>query len=203
MVSTARVTKLYPRLTPRERLQMLGSAIRRGDAIEESRLRESAPSVCIYQSDFADLASTLRWCVYIQRMMQAGYAADFWQASARLAWASDPIPREEGDDADFWRAVADISEAIYAINRDGWRLFLDEGGIDLEVLADPARKIGPVDALDYMDEIATVPADIEETMRALLRRDGATWSKSVDMITPKDVAAGWHSSLRQIQAMKG
>lgn len=200
MVSTARVTNLYPRLTPRERLQMLGAAIRRGDQIEEFRLRERAPSECFSQPNYMNLACTLRWCVYAQRMTQLGYAAEFWQAHARLAWALDPVPGEAGENAEFWRGYADINEYFYAVNRDGWQLFLEEGGIDLEVLADPAREIGQLHILDYLDEIASVPTDIEARLREFLSWDGAECPKSLIVLTPHDVAADWHRSIRKIEA---
>jgi hypothetical protein len=133
-VNTSRLAKHYGSLSVVERLRLIHDAGRRGDAIEQQRVREASPRRHYSMLDTGRLENNLRTCWTTYITFQLGTLAEFWYAEA-MAVANcalgdvadnEPIP----DEAHVWCCSATLAETIFAVERDGWNLFIRQSGVD-------------------------------------------------------------------------
>ncbi len=203
-MNTNRLAKFYPALTAVERLRLMHDAGKRGDVLERKRLLDAAPRRHYSMADAGRLENCLMHCVAIHHAFQLGAAAEFWCVQTRLAWALDGIADSEpiSDEVREWSCRATLAEAGYAIERDGWRLFIQQSGFD------ESRIIVPPLAehwmLAYMDEYVAIPADVEAASQWLLARHEhlrAELAEPLTLITPELVANDWHRLVGELTAV--
>jgi hypothetical protein len=194
-MNTNRLAKLYVSLTAVERLRLMHDAGRRGDAQERQRLLDAAPRRHYSMADSARLEVNLMHCATMHRAFQLGTAAEFWHAQTLAAWAledvtdAEPLPDETRD----WSCSATLAQASYAIERDGWKLFIGQCGFDESRIVVP--QLAEHWMLEYMDEHATVPPDFETAAQWLLGRNEPLRAELVEpltLITPEFIADDWH-----------
>lgn len=203
-MNTNRLAKLYPALTAVERLRLMHDAGRRGDVLERQRLLDAAPRRHYSMADSGRLEGRLMHCATMHHAFQLGAATEFWHAQTLAAWALDDIADDApiSDEAREWSCCATLAEANYAIERDGWKLFIRQSGFD------ESRIIVPPLAehwmLTYMDENATVPTDVEAASQWLLGRYEhlrAKLAEPLTLITPELVANDWHRLVGELSAV--
>ena len=193
-MNTNRLAKLYPALTAAERLRLMHDAGKRGDSLERQRLLDAAPRRHYSMADSGRLEVHMVYASTMYHAFQLGAAAEFWFIQAKLAWALDGHADSEpiSDDAREWSCCAIVAQASYAIERDGWKLFIRQSGFD------ESRIIVPPLAehwmLAYMDENAIVPPDFESAANWLLSRNESLRTELAEstFITPELVANDWH-----------
>jgi len=200
-MNTNRLAKFYPALTAVERLRLIHDSGRRGDAIEQRRLLDAAPRRYYSMADSGRLENNLRTCWLVNNAFQLATAAEFWHAQTQWAWAleviadSEPIP----DEVRFWSCSATITQTVYAIERDGWNLFIRQSGFDeSRIIVPPLAEHWLV---GYMDEHATIQPDALEAAEWLISRRDELRAKLVEpltLITPEFIADGWHRSVEEL-----
>ncbi len=201
-MNTNRLAKLYPALTAVERLRLMHDAGKRGDALERQRLLDAAPRRHYSMADSGRLETRLMHCATMHHAFQLGAAAEFWYAQTLAAWAWDGIADSEtiSDEAREWSCCATVAEANYAIERDGWKLFIGQSGFDeSRIIVKPLAEHW---MLAYMNENATVPPDFEAAAKWLLSRNDPLRAELAEstFITPELVANDWHRLVEELTA---
>ena len=77
-MNTKTLSKLYDRLTARERLPLIIAAARRSDAVERRRLVDAAPSLRLEVSDHHGLAIALAEAAHVHLLTLLGLAVSYW-----------------------------------------------------------------------------------------------------------------------------
>jgi hypothetical protein len=202
-LNTNRLAKLYPALTAVERLRLMHDAGKRGDTLERQRLLDAAPRRHYSMSDSGRLEVRLMHCATMHHAFQLGAAAEFWYVQSQLAWALDGVADSDpiSDDAREWSCCATVAQANYAIERDGWKLFLRQSGFDESRIVVPP--LAEHQMLAYMDENAIVPPDFESAANWLLGRNESLRAELAEstLITPELVAADWHRLVGELAAV--
>jgi hypothetical protein len=78
-MTTNPVSRLYDRLTPRERLPLLIAAARRGDAVESQRLQMSAPRQQFEIADYYPHADAFEEVAHYHLLTVLDLGMHFWQ----------------------------------------------------------------------------------------------------------------------------
>jgi hypothetical protein len=204
-MNTKKLAKFYPALTAVERLRLIHDAGKRGDAREQRRLLDAAPRKHFSRADSGELETRLTYAGIIQYAFQLGTAAEFWHAQTRVAWANEghenDVTGEPIPDADsFWIYSVVLLESLYAIDRDGWNLFLQQSGFDEFRITVP--QLAGHWMVVYMNENAKHHPEslVIEALNWFLSRDANLRAERVDpltLITPESVANCWHQVLEE------
>ncbi len=115
-MNTARLARLYDRLTAAERFALLLAAAARGDEAERDRLVDAAPRVAVRVPDTFSRAMAFREVMDQHRMERLSIAALLFRAHAQEADA-------EGAAKDRLRDVARLLGYLVGVYRDGWAAF--------------------------------------------------------------------------------
>jgi hypothetical protein len=128
-------------------------------------------------------------------------AAEMW-----LCFAKESEAHHSGDEdaAQFWLCVAVVAETTYAVERDGWRLFLERNGFnEPQIMVSEMRDFW---LLDHMNEYARILPQAEDALRTLAKRSDSPEEirRSADgpikLRTVEDAAADWEECIRCCQA---
>ena len=219
-MNTKTLTKLYDRLTARERLPLLIAAGARGDDVERERLLATAPWVTFSAPHHYRLADALYKAADWHRLILLDLAANFWQWwglwMIHGVQANRPTgggrPRRGRRYAALAHEMRAYSLARYHAARfvnhvDGWQRFCAELHIDplaqLEPMIgwqtvvsteSPARELAfSVEEAALFVASATVPGEgPDEPDRGPLAVD-----------SPEALAKGWHALLDDMVQHRG
>lgn len=205
-MNTNKLAKFYPALTAMERLRLIHDAGKRGDAREQQRLLDAAPRQHYSRADSGELEVRLIYSAAMHHAFQLGLAAEFWHAQTRVAWETADLADDDSipDEALFWSHSTIVLETVFAVERDGWNLFLQQSGWDASRISVPP--LAGHWMLVYMNEHATAkpPADVVDALTWLLSRDDNQRAERVEpltLITPESVANGWHRAVEEQTAV--
>jgi hypothetical protein len=134
-VNTKALAKLYDRLTPRERLPLLMTAVVRSDAAEAQRLMHSAPRLQYRLPDYHGLSDGLMLLTFFHALDQLDRGLLYWHATSAAANADEfPVGTQDMDVAErLWR-VARLTAYRIGVEADGWARFCAELHLDGEAL---------------------------------------------------------------------
>ena len=128
------LSRLYDRLTPRERLPLILAASARGDEAELDRLVQSAPSKVFRVPDYFGQAEGVELAALLQQIELLDVAAAYWWVGGMLAEHEAWTDGEEDEISKRLRAVVRMFAYIFTTKLDGWRQFCAESKIDAEQL---------------------------------------------------------------------
>ena len=203
-MNNSRLAKHYGMLSVVERLRLIHDAGRRGDSVEQQRVRGASPRRHYSMLDTGRLENNLRICLLVYHSFQLATASEFWLAQTRVAWELDGVADNEpiSDETQYWNCIAKLAEASYSIERDGCQLFFRQSGFDeSRITVEPLASHW---MLEYMDEHATVPPDFETAAQWLLSRNDhlrAELAEPLKLITPEAIANGWHRTVEEMTAL--
>jgi len=126
-MNTTKLAKLYGGLSMRERYRLEHSAMSRGDSVELRRIVNAGESRWRQVNDTNELHRLLIKFAWCHLSFQLASIAEFWkfrQNADELRAAG----RDEEADKFVWFMI--LAEFEIAVNRDGWRLFLERNGFD-------------------------------------------------------------------------
>ena len=121
-MNTARLAKLYDRLTAAERFALLLAAAARGDEAERDRLVDAAPRVAVRVPDTFSRAMAFREVMDQHRMERLSIAALLFRAHAQAAEAEGAVKERVTD-------VARLLGYLVGVYRDGWAAFCEGLGV--------------------------------------------------------------------------
>jgi hypothetical protein len=218
-MTTNPVSRLYDRLTPRERLPLLIAAAKRGDAIESQRLQMSAPKLQLEMPDYYPHADAWNEVAHYHLLTVLDLGLHFWQwwglwltRGLRNQITSDPSPgqRGQGTAAKNLERRAGFLVSYYAArfvaHIDGWKQFCNELHVDPQALLD--FMIGwdhIVRTESQARELAFTPEDARWFVRfETIAVDGdESKQRGPDPVeTPAEVAAGWRAIYAQLVSQK-
>lgn len=195
-MNTKTLSKQYRNLSTLERLRMRHAANQRGDTVEVERINQASPRRHFSMNDAGELENALIKCATVHFGFQMQTAAEMWQCLSREADA-----HEAGDDESSlgWLCLAILAETNFAVERDGWSLFLDRNGFD-ETLITPQEMLDSW-FLGDMNANARIRPEAEETLRTLAQRPNVDEvvrrlaEEPIRLRTAEDVAADWEQFL--------
>jgi hypothetical protein len=126
------LTKLYPALTPGERVPLLLAALRRGDDQEFARLAHAAPRESWLITDFHGYASALSRTAWLERIIVLTLEMAWWMDGV-MVWNWPHSPRAE--ELDELRRMIDMGPILAykaAVELDAWKQFCAELCVDPE-----------------------------------------------------------------------
>jgi hypothetical protein len=171
------LTRLYDRLTPRERLPLIWAAAARGDEAELNRLVHSAPSKLFQLPDFYELAEAVVHASLLHLTELLNLAALFWQVQGMLAeWEALD---EESDPSKRLRATVGVFAYLFAVNLDGWRRFCSELRVDPESLISDLPGYGTV---KHTESVARLMACTPSEATAWLRERGNESAETIETV---------------------
>ena len=162
------LTKLYDRLTPRERLPLIIAASERGDEAEADRLAHAAPRMELRLPDYHGLGEGLLWLTLFHMIGQLDLSLAFWQAQA-LAFGREAFPDGPVDKARAERLWDLVRIAGYklGVEAEAWRRLHAELHLDPEWFL---RDLRGYDTVKLTEEAACfVPWTAEEAVAGLRR----------------------------------
>jgi hypothetical protein len=221
-MDTKNLTKLYGRLTPRERLPLIVAASVRADAVERTRLATSAPSASFRVPDHYGWAQALAEAADFHLLTLLDLAAKFWQWWGLWGWhglrrqgkvdrnrvgAKGGTATSDPEDVRL-HCMVRYQAFLFLVHVDGWKQFCSDLPIDPDVL------------LDFMpgwDMITRTKAEAKE--RAFTREDAAMFLlseafdshgtaseelESPQVLTAEKLAADWHTIVdRRAESLMG
>lgn len=137
------LTRLYPKLTPWERLSLIIGACAREDTNERRRLLDSAPVVHLVTGDHHGLADAVEDLAKVVQMTLLEHVANFWRATADEAdWRmlDDSLEDEDGSEGEDGLRVGDTTRIRrhvafeFVQTLDGFRAFCESHQIDADYL---------------------------------------------------------------------
>lgn len=117
-MNTARLARLYDRLTADERFALLLAAAARGDEAERDRLVDAAPRVAVRVPDTFPRSMAFREVMDQHRMERLSVAALLFRAHAQAADAEGAVKERVTN-------VARLMGYLVGVYRDGWAAFCD------------------------------------------------------------------------------
>ena len=202
-MNTNQLAKHYKSLSVPERLRLIHDADRRGDFSERRKLKDAAKNH--YRMDDTEkLENEMANLTVYHRAMLTEIAAEFWFAHLRSEWALDDWdeatsldPKQENDEkldyeCRFWLCVVKVTETKYVIERDGFKLFIQQTGFDQERL----DRVPKSWLLEYMDRHAKVHDDAIESLQWMMKSN-----EPYTLKTAESVALDWHRTVAELLAM--
>jgi hypothetical protein len=203
------LTKLYDKLTPRERLPLIIAAGARGDQAEHKRLSASAPVEQYEVPNYYGLAKALKEAGYFHLLTLLDLAANFWQWWG--LWTSYLLrePAETGTKKSRRgqkKSLQKLERRAGGIVRyyasrvvahvEGWKQFCSELQIDPEAQLNfmigwetIRRTEESARDLAFTDEEAAVFVQLESLA---VEGDHALEKGAAPVETAKDLAESWH-----------
>jgi hypothetical protein len=184
-MNTNSVAKLYPQLTPRERLPLIFAASARGDEAERDRLVRAAPKKAYQVPHHFGLADGVQMQVMFHLLRMLDVVGMFWLGTWLVADAED-FPGPEGK-ARLGRMRGFVRALAYSftIHADGWKRFCESWQLDGEELLNSLPGYGTVQAAE---EYVRSMAFTAEEATDWIRRSGG--NPTANAATAEDVAAG-------------
>jgi hypothetical protein len=176
------LSRLYDRLTPRERLPLILAASARGDEAELDRLVNSASSKLYRMPDYHGLAEGMELAALLQQTELLDVAAAYWWVGGMLAEHEAWTDGEEDEPSKRLRAVVRMFAYIFTTKLDGWRQFCAESKIDAEQLM---NRLPGHDTLTRTEEATRDLAFSGEEAAAWMREFG---NETAEMLTAESVA---------------
>jgi hypothetical protein len=203
-----RLTKLYDRLTPPERLPLLIAALIRGDSVEQARLMDSAPLQAFQVADYHGLAQAFWRAADFQIMGLLNLAAHFWRCLSQWlqldSGAESTAAADQGPDAKAGTQQAAAAEAAglacyhaarFVAHLDGWKQFCLAMHMDPEVVLNfmPGR-----DTIERTErqarQVAFSPEEAAQFLRSLtmaVKGNDSLERQPLKLETAEELANGW------------
>ena len=177
------LSRLYDRLTPRERLPLILAASARGDEAELDRLVNSASSKLYRMPDYHGLAEGMELAALLQQTELLDVAAAYWWVGGMLAEHEAWTDGEEDEPSKRLRAVVRMFAYIFTTKLDGWRQFCAESKIDAEQLM---NRLPGHDTLTRTEEATRDLAFSTEEATAWMQECG---NEAAEVLTVESVVA--------------
>jgi hypothetical protein len=219
-MTTNPVSRLYDRLTPRERLPLLIAAATRGDPVELQRLQTSAPKQKWEMRDYVPHADALNEVANYHMLTVLDLGMHFWQWWG--LWLTRGLRNQVADGPGHGRggqekAAKELERragclvryyaARFVAHVDGWKQFCAELHVDPEA---------PLDFMIGWDNIVRTESQARELA---FTPDDAAWFVRLETVdvggdenqpsgpapveTAAEVAAGWHAILAKLVDPEG
>jgi hypothetical protein len=163
------LTRLYPTLTPRERVPLMLGAMQRGDDQEFARLANAAPRQSWLITDFHGYACALSRTAWLQRIMVLTLEMAWWMDGV-MVWNWPHSPRAE--ELDELRRVIDMGPILAykcVVELDAWQQFCAELHVDPEVFW---KDLPHYSLMKLSDKIVRDHAATPEEAAAYVRQHG-------------------------------
>jgi hypothetical protein len=169
-VNTQNLTKLYDRLTPRERLPLIMAAVERGDHAEAGCLARAAPRIRVGLPDYLGLGEGLILLNLFHLIGQLDLGVLFWHAQAQAADdEAAPAGHPDRERADRLWDVARMMGYKLCVEADAWRQLHAELHLDPDGLH---RNLPAYGTLQLIERAARVVPWTAEQAAAYLKRLG-------------------------------
>ncbi len=163
------LTRLYNRLTARERLPLLLAARERGDAAEAQRLVRSAPRRAFTVPDYHGLAEGVDQLAQMHALCLLERVACYWRASGwlRRGHVERGADAEDGALSRRWSDVARMWAYLFTVEARAWEQLMVEMHLDSEARL---RDLPGYETLRWAEKEIRLVAFTEEQAAAYLRR---------------------------------
>jgi hypothetical protein len=210
-----RLTKLYDRLTPPERLPLLIATLARNDTVEQARLVASAPLRAFQAADYHPLIQAFWRAADFQIMGLLDLAAHFWEclglwtllesgaeSTAVANQAFDAKARAEQARAAEAAGPACYHAARFVAHIDGWKQFCLKMDMDPEVVLNLMPGQDTIRRTERQArKVAFSPEEAAQLLRSLtVAVEGNDSSKRgpVQLETAEELAKGWRETVDQL-----
>jgi hypothetical protein len=134
-LNTKSLSRLYDRLTPRERLPLILAAVERGDDAEAQRLSCAAPRLHVRLPDYHGRSDGLMLLTFFHALGQLERGLLYWHAAGAAADAEAfPVGQGDPDVAERLWAAARLTAYRLAVEADDWARFCAGLHLDEEAL---------------------------------------------------------------------
>jgi hypothetical protein len=171
------LTKLYPTLTPAERVPLMLSAIQRGDQQEFGRLASAAPRQSWLITDQHGYTCAL-WSTALLELIEVLSLEMTWWMCGVLIWQWPTSPRAE--ELDELRRMIDGAPMLAyrcVIELDAWKRFCEELHVDAEVFW---KDFSLYDLMKQSEDAVRRNAATPEEAASYLARHGKTEGPAVE-----------------------
>jgi hypothetical protein len=179
------LTRLYDRLSIRERIPLLVAAHNREDDVEYQRLFHASP-VRTWHFPEHMLAEEML------HVLALNYVSEQLDAAAVYFFAREQAAHEDEPKPDDWLLAIATSAYIFAVNADAWRRLCSEQGIAPEALV-AANYRGSF--LPICEENLTAEAPTHDALHAMYRECGRELGK---LVTADDRLKDWQARLQEV-----